>query len=155
MVDGATSEWIPIVSGVPQGSVLGSLLFIHYNSEMFELVENRLYASADDSTLLVAIVRKPAGRPFAAASLNKDLAGIQEWCNHWCMILNPNKTKASVVSRSRTVNRPHGDLVLSGVSICTIPNLDILGMKFDCELTFEDHVCGIVSRVSQRISILF
>ena len=56
---------------------------------------------------------------------------IQEWCNHGCLILNPNKTKALLVSRSRTVNRPHGDLVLSRVSICANPNLDILGMKFE------------------------
>ena len=44
VVDGATSEWIPIVFGVPLGSVLGPLLFIIYTSEMFELLENRLYA---------------------------------------------------------------------------------------------------------------
>ena len=49
MVDGATSQWIIIVSGILQGSVLGPLLFILYTSGMFELVENRLYACADDS----------------------------------------------------------------------------------------------------------
>ena len=70
------------------------------------------------------------------------------------MILNPNKTKALVVLRSWTVSSPHGDLVLSGVSIRASPNLDILGVEFDCKLTFEDHVRGIVSRVSQRIGIL-
>ena len=43
MVDGAAIEWIPIISGFPQGSVLGSLQFILYTSEMFELVENRLF----------------------------------------------------------------------------------------------------------------
>ena len=70
------------------------------------------------------------------------------------MILNPNKTKALVVSRSRTVNPSNFDLVLSGVSICASPNLDILSVKFDSRLTFEDHVLNIVFRVSQRISIL-
>ena len=49
--------------------MLGPLLFIFYTSDMFELVENRLYAYPDDSTLL-AVVRKPA----AADSLNRDLA---------------------------------------------------------------------------------
>ena len=55
VVDGAASEWIPIIS-VPQGSVLGPLLFILYTSEISELVENKLFAYADDSTLL-AVVR--------------------------------------------------------------------------------------------------
>ena len=68
VVDGTTSEWIPIVSGVPQESVLDPLLFILYTSEVFELVENRLYAYADDSTLL-AVVRKPADRLAVAASI--------------------------------------------------------------------------------------
>ena len=86
-----------------------------------------------------------------AASLNRNLARIHEWCTHWCMILNLDKIKALVVSRSRTVSPPHGNLVLSGVSSRASPNLD---EKFDSKLTFEDHVRSIVSRVSQRIVIL-
>ena len=69
--------------------MLGPLLFFQYASEMIELVKNRLYAYADDSTLM-EVVRKPADRPAVAASLNKNFARIQEWFNHWCMILNPN-----------------------------------------------------------------
>ena len=133
--------------------MLGPLLFILYISEMLEVVENRLFACPDDSTLL-AVVRKPADIPAVAASLNRDLDRIQEWCNHWCMILNPYKTMTLGVSRSRTVNPLHGDLVFSGVSIRASPNLDILSVKFDSKLTFDDHVRGIVSRVSQRIGIL-
>ena len=91
LVDGATSEWIPIISGMLQGIVLGSLLFILYTSEMFELVGNRLYAYADDSTLLA--VHKPADRPAVAASLSRVFARIQEWCCHWCMILNLTKLR--------------------------------------------------------------
>ena len=49
MVDGAASEWITIISGMPLGSVSGPLLFIVYTSEMFELVENSLFAYSDDT----------------------------------------------------------------------------------------------------------
>ena len=58
---------------MPQGSVLGPLLFILYTSEIFELMENSLNTYADDSTF-VAVVRKPADRPAVAASLIRDLA---------------------------------------------------------------------------------
>ena len=76
VVDSAASEWIPMVSGMPHGSVLDPFLFILYTSEMFELVENRLFAYAYDSTLL-AVVRKLAERSAVATSVNRDLAGIQ------------------------------------------------------------------------------
>ena len=102
----------------------------------------------------MAVVHKPGDRPAVAASLNKDLARIQEWCNHWCMILNPNKTKDLVVSRSMIVNPSDGDLVLSGVSIRASPNLDFHGVKLDSKLSFEGHGRGIVCHVSQRIAIL-
>ena len=61
--------------------MLSPLLFILYTSEMFELVENGLYAYAYDSTLL-AVVRQQADRPAVAASLDRDLARIQEWCSN-------------------------------------------------------------------------
>ena len=93
----------------------GPLLFITYTSEMFDLVENRLFVYVDDTSQL-SVIRKPADRPAVAAFLSKDLACIQEWCHHWCMILNPNKAKAFVITISRTVKSPLGYLVLSGIS---------------------------------------
>ena len=117
---------------------------------MFEMNEKRLFAYADDFTL-PAVVCKPADRPVVAASLNTDLARIQEWCT----IPNPNKTKALVVSKSLTVSPPHGDLVLSGVFIRASPNLDIVGVKFESTLTFEDHEhAWYCFHVSQRIGSL-
>ena len=65
------------------------------------------------------------------------------------MILNPNKTKALVVSRSRILNPPFCDLVLSWVSNHASPDLDILGVKFD-KPTFEDHAHGIVTENTEN-----
>ena len=78
VVDGAASKWIPIISGVRQGSVLCPILFILYTSKIFKLVENRLFAYTDDSTLL-GVVHMLADRPAVATSLNSDLARIQKW----------------------------------------------------------------------------
>ena len=103
---------------------------------------SRLFSYADDSTLL-AVIRRPSDRPTVAASVNRDLAGIHEWFGRWCMLLNPKK-----------IYHSHGDLGLAGVPILSNPSLDILGVRFDCGLTFESHVRGVVSRVSQRIGIL-
>ena len=54
MVDGCRSELVNVVSGVPQGSVLGPLLFLLYTSEFFFILENKLIGYADNSTLMAA-----------------------------------------------------------------------------------------------------
>ena len=111
-------------------------------------MENRLYAYADESTLL-AVVRKPADIPAVASSLNRDLARIHECCNSWCMILNPNNTCALVVSRSRTVNSPHGDLVLSGVPIWLVPTSKFLVWSLTASSP-SNTMCVELSLVSRK-----
>ena len=50
MVDGCNSKLVNVVSGVPQGSVLGPLLFLLYTSELFSILDNKLIGYADGST---------------------------------------------------------------------------------------------------------
>ena len=109
------------------------------------------YMPMQEFTLL-AVVCKPADRPAVATSLNRDLARIHEWCNHWCVILNPDKTKALVVSRSMTVNPPLGDLVLTGGF-----HLRKSQPRYfwrEVRQHFKNHVRGIVFRFSQRFGVL-
>ena len=80
----------------------------------------------------------------------RDLGRILEWCNHWQMILNPNRTKALVVSIDPGQwALPMMTWSCLGVSIRASPNLDILGVKFDSKLTFE-NMCVVLFSVSLR-----
>ena len=58
LVDGYRSKLVNAVSGVPQGSVLGPLLFLLYTSKLFSILENKLIGYADNSTL-IAVVPSP------------------------------------------------------------------------------------------------
>ena len=55
LLDGCCSKLVNVVSGVPQGSVLGPLLFLLYTSDFFAILENKLIGYADDSTLMAIV----------------------------------------------------------------------------------------------------
>ena len=103
MVDGCRSKLANIVSKVPQGSVLGPLMFLLYTSELFSILESKLIGYADDSTLM-AVVPSPGVRVAVAESLIRDLGRVSEWCDLWGMKLNASKTKTMIVSRSHTMH---------------------------------------------------
>ena len=105
MMDGCRSKLVNVVSGLPQGSVLGPLLFLLYTSELFSILENKLIGYADDSTLM-AIVPSPGVRVAVAESPIRDLGRVSEWCDLCGMKLNPSKTKTMIVSRCPTIH-PH------------------------------------------------
>ena len=65
------------MSGVPQGSVLGPVLFLLSTSELFSVLENKLIGYADDSTL-IAVVPSPWLRVAVAESLSRDLVKVSE-----------------------------------------------------------------------------
>ena len=91
MMDGCQSKLVNVVSGVPQGGVLGPLLFLLYTSELFSILENKIIGYADDSTLM-AVVPSPGVRVTVAQSLIRDLDRVSEWCYLWGMKLNARPT---------------------------------------------------------------
>ena len=123
-----------MLSGVPQGSVLGPQLFLLYTAELFSILENKLYGYADDSTS-VAVIPSPDGR--VTESLNRDLNRVSMWCDLWGMKLNASKTKTVIVSRFHAQSTP---LTLDGTVLNESADLLILGLTFDAKMTFDKHL---------------
>ena len=72
MVDSSRSKLVKVVSGMPQGSVFGPLLFLLYTSELFSILENKLIGYVDDCTV-IAVVPSPGVRVTVTESLCHDL----------------------------------------------------------------------------------
>ena len=95
MVDSCGSKLVDVVSGVPQVSVLGPLVFLLYTSELFSIREDKLIGYADDSTLM-AVVPSPCIRVTVAESLIHYVDRVTEWCDLLGMKLNASKTKTMI-----------------------------------------------------------
>ena len=152
-LDGVYSASVPVVSGVPQGSVLGPLFFIIFTSDLGIGLENNLISYADDTTLYSS-VRSPCNRGEVAESLNRDLAKIASWCQLWGMKLNSNKTHSITISRSRILNPLHPCLYILGEPIEEVDNLRLLGVILDSKLTFEKHIRSLSSSIAQKTGLL-
>ena len=71
-IEGSFSDYVNVVSVVPQGSVVIPLLFVFYAADLFDVAENRLVNYADDSALF-SIYNKPTDRDYVAQSISRDL----------------------------------------------------------------------------------
>ena len=147
-MDGCLSKLVNVVSGVPQGSVLGQLLFLLYTSELFYILENKLIGYADDSTLM-AVVPSPGVRVEVAEPLIRDLGRVGESCDLWGMKLNASKTKTMIVSRSRTMHPQSPPATIGGTVLKDSDDLVILGVTFDSKMTFEKHLRTVSRAASQ------
>ena len=151
-MDGCRSKLVTVVSGVPQGSVLGHQLFLFYTAELFSIVENKLYGYADDFTL-VAVVPSPGERVAVSESMNRDPNRVSVWCNLWGIKLNESKTKTMIVSRSSTVHPQLIPLTLDGTVLKESAYLVILGVTFVAKMTFEKHLRSVSSAAAPRLGI--
>ena len=100
------------------------------------------------------LIPHPRDSSSVAASLNDDLAVINDWCCRWGMLVNPSMTKRMLISRSRTVEPLFPDLVVDGTVVEMVSELKILGVIVDSKLAFEKQVRAIAASASFRVGIL-
>jgi len=97
-VNGMDSTTHNVTSGIPQGSVLGPILFVIYINDMPDCVAATAYLFADDTKLY-----KEIKSPEDSNSLQRDLDSLQEWSNTWLLKFHPNKCKVMTVSNKKNI----------------------------------------------------
>ena len=86
VLNGQTSSWRPILAGVPQGSILGPLLFLVYINDLPDGLKSNAKLFADDTFLFTLVKDKNE----SANILNGDLQLISSWAYKWKMLFNPD-----------------------------------------------------------------
>ena len=92
-------------AGIPQGSILGPVLFLMFIDDLASQLEKDIQLFANDSTLHIAI-RNTFDRIICSESLQCDLNKIEALADSWCVTFNASKTEEMIISRKRSQNHP-------------------------------------------------
>ena len=149
-INTTTSSYSKLRCGVPQGSIIGPLLFIIYTNDIFlELEENeKMYMYADDTLL----VNKGCDEETSVRNSQSCFNKIMTWCNLNKLTLNDNKTKhLCITNRKQTttlkINSENNQLG-------NVDTYDYLGFAIDRKLTMNSHIDKIVKKVSFKLHTL-
>ena len=140
VLNGQTSEWRKIMSGIPQGSVLGPLLFLVCINYLLDGINSLCKIFADDTVLFSKVydIHK------SASNLNHDLEKIIYWAYQWKMQFNPDPNKqANEVTFSRKTssnNLSHPPIKFNNNDISKCPHQNHLVIVLDSKLNFNAHV---------------
>ena len=147
------------MSGIPQGSVLGPLLFLIYINDLADGINSLCKIFADDTFLSSKVydIHK------SASNLNDDLEKISYWAYQWKMQFNrdPNRQANEVIFSRKTSsnNLSHPPTKFNNNDISKCPHQKHLGIVLDSKLSFNAHVdqkikmCNRVTGLIRRLSI--
>ena len=138
-----------ILSGVPQGSILGPLLFNIFMNDAFFLLGSDLHNVADDNTV-TAVAETIQG---LINSLEVNTSNAIEWMKDNDMIANPYKFKAIVLTKTDH-NTASIRMEFCGKTILSSNEIDLLGITTDTKLSFDPHITKICRKASRQLNAL-
>jgi ribonucleases P/MRP protein subunit RPP40 len=142
------SGWLTIPSGVPQGSLLGPLLFAVFVNDIESCLQvSRLLCFADDMKVLASITSLAD-----AVSLQSDLARLDKYCADNLLDLNPSK--CSIVTYSRKRELVLFDYKLKGTRLKRDSVGRDLGVYHDSKLLFNVHIDNVISKASRALGFV-
>ena len=148
VIKGETSSYEIVPAGVPQGSVLGPLLFLIYINDIVNGIESHIKLFADDTSIYLSL-NDVERRTII---LNSDMKKINDWAKKWKVDFNPVKTELITISNKRLPEtRPlsFGDRTLSNVT-----EHKHLGVILQNNCKWESHINFIISKARLQVACL-
>ena len=135
----------PVTSGIPQGSVLGPLLFVIYINDLPEEIESTIKIFADDTKIFRAI-----SKSLDSTTLQNDLNKLITWSKTWLLPFNYEKC----VTVHYGNNNPRSIYKIDNNQINSSNSEKDLGVHFDNKLKFSPHIRNIVAKANSRVGLI-
>ena len=147
VVDGIPSDPAPVTSGVPQGSVLGPILFLVFINDMPECISSKCRLFADDTIVYREIVSADD-----TTLLQQDLDALQVWERRWGMSFNPSKCNTINITRKTkpiVVAYTLKEEPLDNVKVATY-----LGVQLANNLTWHNHIAKVSAKGNKTLGFV-
>ena len=141
---GASSDWTNVLSGVPQGSVLGPLLFSIYANDLHLHLKSTIYAYADDTFIF-----RELKTDNDISVLQSDLDSLNWWSKNNSLQLNPSKCQVMCITRRR--DKPVASYNVNNNTLETCDSLRLLGVTVSSDLSWNCHVNNITKKCNKLL----
>ena len=154
VIRGTSSEPCSVTSGVPQGSVLGPVLFLIFINDLPLEVLSPLSLFADDSKIFTRIVTSKKFTKWTGfdgqSALQRDLTRVQEWADKWKMKFNVGKCKIMHIGNKN----PRKVYEMGGTELQTTSAERDLGVTLDDKLDLGKHIKSIVAKANRMLGLI-
>lgn len=153
VVNGARSKTAPVTSGIPQGSVIGPMLFVIYINDLPSVCSSEVRLFADDTKLF-----NRSDKPDAASILQEDLNRLQQWSDDWLLRFHPEKCSVLKLGNKKSTAKYSMEGKKNGEA-CNIELEEHevekdLGVFVDNKLTFKEHVAKTTAKANTVVGII-
>ena len=149
-VNGSDSDFLPVKYGVPQGTILGPVLFSLYINDLPLYIKGLCELFADDNS----IHSNSPCLNILSSNLQESVNKLIEWTNLNHMSLNPQKTKCMcITTRQKRQNQVSSlnPIYISGERVTEVESHRVLGVTIDNNLSWSDHVHILSKQISQKV----
>ena len=150
VVNGEKSDWRRVTSGIPQGSVLGPVLFLIFINDLPDQLDCFIKLFADDAKLY-SIVRSPE----QSGNLQRNLVEAGDWALRWNMFFNHKKCKHLQVGNKSEQNTYTMQYNGETHNLEHVEKEKDLGVIIDHKLSFSDHISEKVSKGNRNLGVIF